>query len=80
MAQQLTPTTGSSILDTVPLFVLVLLAVHVFALVRPIPPPIPVASLDSDLIPTPHCSSLCLQVFWMYKLASDKPPPRRKTQ
>ncbi|TVU30142.1 hypothetical protein EJB05_21749, partial [Eragrostis curvula] len=33
--QQAAPSTGSSILDTVPLFVVVLLAVHVLALVRP---------------------------------------------
>uniref|UniRef100_A0A0A9GKR4 Transmembrane protein n=1 Tax=Arundo donax TaxID=35708 RepID=A0A0A9GKR4_ARUDO len=49
--QQPTLATGSSILDTVPLFVVVLLAAHVLAL-----------------------------VYWMYKLASDKQPPRRKTQ
>ncbi|KAJ1279111.1 hypothetical protein BS78_04G130600 [Paspalum vaginatum] len=42
--------TGSRVLDAVPLFVVVLLAAHVLAL-----------------------------VFWMYKLATDKQPPRRKT-
>ncbi|KAG0532927.1 hypothetical protein BDA96_04G147300 [Sorghum bicolor] len=52
MAQQQTqPTPGSGILDAVPLFVVILLAAHVLAL-----------------------------VFWMYKLASEKQPPRRKTQ
>ncbi|RLM80920.1 hypothetical protein C2845_PM12G13530 [Panicum miliaceum] len=52
MAQQKPqPATGSGILDAVPLFVVVLLAAHVLAL-----------------------------VFWMYKLASEKQPPRRKTQ
>lgn len=52
MAQQQTQlTTGSGILDAVPLFVVILLAAHVLAL-----------------------------VFWMYKLASEKQPPRRKTQ
>ncbi|RCV06329.1 hypothetical protein SEVIR_1G155700v4 [Setaria viridis] len=49
--QQPQPATSSGILDAVPLFVVVLLAVHVLAL-----------------------------VFWMYKLASEKQPPRRKTQ
>ncbi|CAL4887982.1 unnamed protein product [Urochloa decumbens] len=49
--QQPQPATGSGILDSVPLFVVVLLAAHVLAL-----------------------------VFWMYKLASEKQPPRRKTQ
>ncbi|KAG2650789.1 hypothetical protein PVAP13_1NG165719, partial [Panicum virgatum] len=52
MAQQKhQPAAGSGILDAVPLFVVVLLAAHVLAL-----------------------------VFWMYKLASEKQPPRRKTQ
>ncbi|CAL5022128.1 unnamed protein product [Urochloa decumbens] len=52
MAQQPPqPATGSGILDSVPLFVVLLLAAHVLAL-----------------------------VFWMYKLASEKQPPRRKTQ
>ncbi|EEC73121.1 uncharacterized protein [Oryza sativa Japonica Group] len=45
------PPAGSRLLDAVPLFVVVLLAAHVLAL-----------------------------VYWMYRLASDKQPPRRKTQ
>ena len=92
MAQQQTqPTAGSGILDAVPLFVVILLAAHVLALVRfplaflllfrpPAPTRYTLCRFDPAQIRTYHRFSLWLQVFWMYKLASEKQPPRRKTQ
>ncbi|CAD6244618.1 unnamed protein product [Miscanthus lutarioriparius] len=89
--QQMQPTAGSGVLDAVPLFVVILLAAHVLALVRfplaflllfrsPAPTRYTLCRFDPAQIRTYHPSSLWLQVFWMYKLACEKQPPRRKTQ
>jgi hypothetical protein len=77
------PATGPHALDSAPLFAIILAAVHVLALVLPRITDLassPPSSLDRSAGLTILTSPRLLpQVFWIYKLASQKQPTRTKT-
>jgi hypothetical protein len=83
MPQHQQPATGSHALDSAPLFAIILAAVHVLALVLPhiyhlvsLPPSSLVRSAGLTI---PPFLRILPQVFWIYKLASQKQPTRTKT-